>query len=58
MSRQKQKVNKVNNIELHLITNCAILYHTYRLLYNKRNIQVTYNPTTIKVETKIIQKTK
>ena len=37
---------------MHTITNCTTLYHTYRLLYYKRHIQITYNHTTIKVQTK------
>ena len=52
-SRDKNNiVNKVINIELHIITNCNTLYHTYPLLYYKGHIQLTYNHTTIKVENK------
>ena len=40
------------NIELQTITNCNTLYYTYPLLYYKKHIQLTYNHTTIKVETK------
>ena len=48
-------VNKEMNIELYTITNCTILYHTYFLLYYEGYIQITYNTTIIKVETKTIQ---
>ena len=55
-SRDKNNtVNKIINIKLHTITNCTTIYHTYILLYFKGRIQLTYNHTTIKVETKTIQ---
>ena len=39
-------------MELNTITNYTTLYHTYLLLYYKRQIQITYNHTNIKVERK------
>ena len=48
-------VNKVRNIDLHTITNCTTLYHTYFLLYYKGHIHITYNHTSIKAQTKTIQ---
>ena len=38
-----------------MITNCTTLYHTYRLLYYKGHIHITYNYIAIKIETKTIQ---
>ena len=38
-----------------MITNCTTLYHTYRLLYYKGHIHITYNHIAIKIETKTIQ---
>ena len=38
-------VNKVIYIELHTVTNCTTLNHTYCLLYFKGHIQITYNHT-------------
>ena len=37
---------------MNTITNCTTLYKTYFLLYYKCRIQITYNHTNIKVETK------
>ena len=45
-------VNKEMNIELFTIKNCTTLYYTYPLLYYEGYIQITNNPTIIKVQTK------
>ena len=54
-TNKNNTINKVINIELNTITNCTILYHTYQLLNYKGHIQIPYNHTNIKVQTKTIQ---
>ena len=54
-TNKNNTISKEIKIQLCTITNCTTLYHTYQLLYYEGHIPITYNPTIIKEQIKIIQ---